>query len=236
MSLPSTGHGARRYARRVNLVGHVAVAVQAAPSAPAPYLVGCMLPDLAAMARVRLRPATGLVGDGVAFHHGTDAAFHSSRWFNEHNVTLRDLLLEAGVDRGAARASAHAGLEMLLDGDLANDPAVTEAVARTFDALIDGATARAVLELAPEHSRRDWSDRLTRIGRSLDVASYQSGPLVAERLHRMTRGRSRIELRSEQIGMVAAVLTAYRPHVVAGADDAVAQVLATVESSTAWSR
>ena len=88
----------------MNLVGHVAVAVEHAPDATAPYLAGAMLPDLAAMARVRLAPAGGDLGDGVAVHHAADAAFHASRWFNDRSQALRDALLEAGVDRGAARA------------------------------------------------------------------------------------------------------------------------------------
>lgn len=220
----------------MNLVGHVAVAVRSSPDAPPLYFAGCMLPDLAAMARVRLRPAAGELGAGVAFHHATDAAFHASQWFNDHNVALRDRLLDVGVDRGPARAAAHAGLEMLLDGDLADHPTVERSVVRAFRELSDGAAATMVRDLAPEPSRGEWSERLSMIGSALDLQAYRSGDQVAQRLHRMTRGRTRIELRADQVALVAEVLTSYRPQVVRSADDAVAQVLATVESSTAWSR
>src|SRR5262245_17438640 len=123
---------------RVNLVGHVAVAARQTADASPAYLVGAMLPDLAAMTRVRLGPpvppfpASTDLSAGIALHHLSDAAFHGSRWFNEHNRALRDALLDAGVDPGAARASAHAGLEMLLDGELMSDRRVASDAAVAF--------------------------------------------------------------------------------------------------------
>jgi hypothetical protein len=196
----------------VNLVGHVAVALHRDPASTPPFLVGCMLPDLAAMARVRLTPADGHVGDGVQFHHRTDAAFHASEWFNRHNQALRDLLLDAEVDRGAARASAHAGLEMMLDGHLIGETQVERGVERAFAELATpSATSDAVTALAPDDVRGGWAERLNQISHSLDPQSYSSTRSVAERLHRMTRGRHRIELREVQVSIVARQLEAYRP-------------------------
>ena len=213
----------------MNLVGHVAVAVRATPDATPAHLVGCMLPDLAAIGRVRLAAPTGALGDGVAFHHATDVAFHSSTWFNTHNQALRDELLEAGVDRGASRACAHAGLEMLLDGALVADLAVDDAVRGAFTELSPGTTTAAtVRELAAPHERAVWAERLTRIATSLDPQSYASTAVVADRLHRMTRGRSRIELRAEHVPTVTHVLTAYRPIALADADDLVDQMVVAV--------
>ncbi len=215
----------------MNLVGHVAVAVRDTPTAAPPYLLGCMLPDLAAMARLRIGPAPGELGGGVAFHHATDAAFHSSRWFNRHNQSLRDHLLEAGVDRGPARACAHAGLEMLLDGELAADPLVSDAVARAFTSVHRPPTAAVVRDLVAEDSRGEWSQRLTMIGESLDPLSYRSPDVVAHRLHRMTSGRTRIELHAAQIPVVAAVLAAYRPDALADAFAVVDEVISAVRAS-----
>jgi hypothetical protein len=94
------------YAARMNLVGHVAVALD--PEAPTPpstqFLLGCMLPDLAAIARVRLARPDGELGRGVAYHHACDAVFHETEWFRSVNRALRDALVDAGVDSGPARA------------------------------------------------------------------------------------------------------------------------------------
>ena len=71
----------------MNLVGHVAVArPDDGSSLPTDFLVGCMLPDLAAIARVRLTRPTGDLGRGVEYHHACDHAFHESTWFRTRNV------------------------------------------------------------------------------------------------------------------------------------------------------
>ena len=61
----------------MNLVGHVAVALEPDSAPPSTeFLVGCMLPDLAAIARVRIARPEGELGRGVEFHHACDAVFH----------------------------------------------------------------------------------------------------------------------------------------------------------------
>jgi hypothetical protein len=223
---------ARRILSDVNLVGHVAVAVHHSPDATPGFLVGAMLPDLAAMARVRLTHAEGEVGDGVAFHHASDTAFHASRWFNHHNQALRDALLAVGVDRGASRACAHAGLEMLLDGRLLAAGLVVRGTEIAFAALaVDGPTLEAVCALVPPAAVSTWRARLQMIGRSIDRDAYTSGDEVAARLHRMTRGRTRIELRAEQVDAVARELDAYRPRVARDATSVLADVVLEVDTS-----
>jgi hypothetical protein len=214
----------------VNLVAHVAVAERRDPRAPAPFLAGAVLPDLAAMARVRLgRGGDDALGDGIAFHHAADAAFHASRWFNDHNRALRDVLLDAGVDRGAARAAAHAGLEMLLDGGLAVRPTVVRATGTALAAVTGpGATREAVQALVPATDRSRWSEHLELIGRSFDARAYTSPDEIARRLHRMTSGRARIELAAAQVPLVARELAVFQPAVVADADAVVAEVATAV--------
>ena len=138
----------------------MAVAVHGCPDVSTPFLVGSMLPDLAAMARVRLLPMRAPdeagTGDdafaaGVAFHHASDGVFHSSAWFTEHNRSLRDALLEAGIEPGAARACAHAGLEMLLDGALVADDAVDRRARAAFATV--GATADDLAALVDPGAR-----------------------------------------------------------------------------------
>ena len=89
----------------MNLVGHVAVTLgPEGARPPTDFLVGCMLPDLAAIARVRLTRPSGDLGRGVEFHHACDAVFHESSWFRGVNRDVRDALLDASVSPGAARA------------------------------------------------------------------------------------------------------------------------------------
>jgi hypothetical protein len=221
----------------VNLVGHVAVALEPSSTrTPSPdFLVGCMLPDLAAIARVRLagRPACAddELGRGVAFHHVCDARFHESEWFRDANRELRDALLDAGVDRGAARACAHAGVEMLLDGELVREPRVAEHVELTLRAVVVGADDMA--ELVRAEDRSVWVERLQRIGRSLEPRRYGDPQGVAERLYRMTAGRPRIELAAEQIPQVARALG---DHCDAIADDARAVVVMVAADAPAPTR
>ena len=224
----------------MNLVGHAVVAARQSPDATASFVAGAMLPDLGAIARVRLLPrarastpstvAASDLAAGIALHHASDAAFHASPWFHEHNRGLRDVLLDAGVDRGAARACAHAGLEMLLDGELAGDPAVVDTTYAAFDVLATPGPARtAAGELVAPDGRAIWLERLDRISRSLDPHAYRSASNVADRLHRMTQGRARIELPADQVTHVSHALDAYRPVVVRDAAHVVDAVLAAIE-------
>jgi len=235
----------------VNLVGHVAVTVRGRADASPALLAGAMLPDLGAIARIRLRSPDamtsrpGLTGGGpddaaaadlavgIAGHHATDAAFHGSAWFREHNRRLLDALLDAGVERGPARASAHAGLEMLLDGELVGDPQIVIATRRALRAVGDGGEARAAaVTLAAPEDRTEWAARLDRLAGSLDPEAYTSASGVALRLQRMTRGRRRIELRDEHVTAVTSALEAYRSVVARDSDHVVDDVLLAARAAT----
>jgi hypothetical protein len=207
----------------MNLVGHVAVALEPdAPSESTDFLVGCMLPDLAAIARVRLVRPDGELGRGVEFHHACDAVFHESDWFRTANRELRDELLGAGVDTGPARACSHAGVEMLLDGALVERPEVRHAAARAFAAV--DAQADVLAALAPRESRAITALRFRRIATSLDPTRYRDARFVAERLHAMTAGRRRIELPAAHVDRVADALHDAQPRVAAAAPSVLAAV------------
>lgn len=222
---------AGRYARRVNLVGHVAVALGNRPAPSSDFLVGCMLPDLATIARVRVSRPTGEVGQGVGYHHECDAVFHELPWFVEHTVRLRDELLAAGVDRGAARASAHAGLEMLLDGAFVDDESVQSRVRGALDTLDDHAESLAGLAAVPDRER--WVATVRRIARALDTNGYADPTSITLRLQRMTAGRRRIELRADQSAIVTRVLADAQPDVLVAAPGVVATVRDEVTRRTA---
>jgi hypothetical protein len=207
----------------MNLVGHVAVAL--APDAAPPsteYLVGCMLPDLAAIARVRIARPTGELGAGVAFHHACDAVFHESAWFRDTNRSLRDALVSAGVDSGPARACSHAGVEMLLDGRLVTDETVDAGARVVLAAVTTGAPALGAL--APDDQRDVWVERLQMIGSSLDPARYRDPRFVAERLQRMTSGRRRIELPATQVDDVTDLLRDFQPGIAMAAPAVLAEI------------
>lgn len=210
----------------MNLVGHVAVTVGDDPEPSPEFLVGCMLPDVATIARVRLTRPDGEMGRGVEYHHECDAVFHDSPWFLEHTVRLRDDLLAAGVDRGAARACAHAGLEMLLDGAFVGDARVQSHVRGALATLDDRAEALAAL--AAEHDRERWVVTVRRIARALDTNGYTDPASITMRLQRMTAGRRRIELRADHTAAVTTVLAAAQPQVLTAAPGVLAGVRAGV--------
>ncbi len=213
----------------MNLVGHVAVALAPEGADPsADFLVGCMLPDLAAIARVRLARPEGEMGRGVAFHHACDAVFHESEWFRHVNRDLRDALLDAGVSTGAARACSHAGSEMLLDGALVDDPRVEWWAQLTLDTV--DAHASALAGLAEPGSRVVLAERLRMIGSSLEPRRYANTRFVAERLERMTSGRRRIELLASDVDTVTVVLDRFAPGIADAAPAVVAEVRESVPS------
>lgn len=212
----------------MNLVGHVAVAPD---SSAAGFLAGCVLPDVAAIARVRVaRPTKDPIAAGVAFHHECDHVFHSLPWFNQTCVQLRDDLLAAGVDRGPARATAHAGLEMLLDGALVADHGLRAHVRVALDTL--DAHAVALAPLVATDAQERWVVGVSRIASSLDVDGYTDAASITVRLQRMTAGRARIELSAEQAPVVTEALVDAQFRVRAAAPSVVADVRRAVRPRT----
>jgi acyl carrier protein phosphodiesterase len=99
----------------VNFFAHAVIAhdLDRAPR----HLLGSMLPDFCGMARVRLREAGDeAVRRGVDLHHRTDDVFHGHPRFLRYCGPGAERLTERGLGRGPARAVAHVGTEMLLDG------------------------------------------------------------------------------------------------------------------------
>jgi hypothetical protein len=101
----------------MNYFGHVALATKFHGSAA--FFLGSMLPDFASIVRCRPpRCANTLLTLGVAFHHVSDAAFHDLADFRELVRASVASLCDLGVRKGAARAAAHIGIELLLDASL----------------------------------------------------------------------------------------------------------------------
>jgi hypothetical protein len=118
---------------------------------------------------------------------------------------------------------------MLLDGGLIAASRVRQASDDAFTVLTNpGVTRDAVRALAPPDERQHWVERLHLIGTSIDVGAYRSPAAIAGRLHRMTSGRPRIELREAQVDAVAGELARVQDRVLADADAVLAEVVAAV--------
>ena len=132
-------------------MGHIATGLRVGgdPVDP-PFLVGTALPDFAAMARTRLGAAEGSLGEGIALHHATDHAFHAEGWFLDLERELRELFRDDGLPDGGARACAHVGPELLLDGALLDDPAIASGVSTVYEQI--ASPDDDVVDLAPTAS------------------------------------------------------------------------------------
>ena len=156
----------------MNLVGHVAAALRPDRRDPSSdFLVGCMLPDLAAIARVRMARPAGDLGRGVEFHHACDAVFHESAWFRATNRDVRDALLDAGVTTGAARACSHAGTEMLLDGALIAERRIERCARRTLAAVDADAEAAGIARTRRRPRSRHPASSPPRVEHSIRCAT-----------------------------------------------------------------
>ncbi len=214
----------------MNWGGHIVVASLAAGD-DAGMLLGSALPDLAAMGGFRLLGATGdrEVARGIRIHHRTDDAFHGHPWFTEHNRRLRTELLEAGVDRGPARACSHVGLELLLDGVLLADGNRRGRVADAFAAIDGRRAAMADLVVGPERVR--WGRHLVRLGQVRRPVDFDDPDAVALRLHRILSRRPRLSLPDDHIERVAEALGRYRPLVEDRTESLVVELAATVAAT-----
>jgi hypothetical protein len=196
----------------VNFVGHIAVGVAESGGADPQFLVGAALPDFASMARTRLPGrATGTLAAGIALHHATDHAFHADPWFHECEHELRTELRADGLPDGGARACAHVGVELLLDGALLREPDAADAVTTVYDEI--GDPSDAVVTLAAPDEQISWREHLVGISRRLDPASYDDADAVGRRLHTIAARRPRLAFPSSMVDVVTARLRALQPQV-----------------------
>jgi hypothetical protein len=192
----------------VNFVGHAHVALRIRDDAP--FVLGAMLPDFCSMARVRVAHTShdGLAA-GIAFHHQVDDAFHGAPTFLSMCGEASDRLERDGLARGPARAAAHVGIELCLDGLLVRDEA-TRAAYRA--AVASAAPARLGQHLAfraPEHAERyaTFVDRLVAWGVPDDYADPE---IVVTRLVQTLMRRPRLALGEADLPKVRAFMDVLR--------------------------
>ena len=183
----------------MNYLSHAVIAAEFSPVAL--FVLGSMLPDFANMLRVPLpRLEETQLQDGVRFHHRTDAVFHDLPSFVELNQQALHELRERSVSRGPSRATAHIGIEMLIDAILAEDPVGMQAYSAALRA---GASTDAIWAPLPttEIKRvRRLLEHLAEGGKELHAASAAR---LSERIGHALAGRPRLEPTALELGVIS---------------------------------
>ena len=198
----------------MNYFGHVSLACRFNQSAA--FYLGSMLPDFASIIRYRTpHCADALVEKGVAFHHVSDRAFHDSSEFRE---LLRDSVAKLGslgVRKGAARAAAHVGIELLLDATLASSPEHSEAFR---EALAIASPKRLGKWLNWNHTNgpeRFEALRLRLLERTGENHNHSIQRIAARLTYALT-DRPRLQLTDSERAVVSEWLGSTAPHAAAG--------------------
>jgi hypothetical protein len=223
----------------MNFFGHAVIArrAEAARGAVrAEFVLGAMLPDFAAMLRVRPPRVTHpTLEAGVRFHHATDEAFHGADSFLEFSRLALRFLLDRGVSRGSARAVAHVGVELLLDAALAHESAASEAYLWALDAALTKSVQSHI-----HWKSGEYEDQFQHLCLSLrargQVRGDASGEVVAERLRRILAGRPRLALDDAGQSVVRDWIVAARPLIVSRAPLLVAEVERRLELGNSLER
>lgn len=223
----------------MNFFGHAVIArrKEVARGGVRPeFVLGAMLPDFASMLRVRPPRADGReLREGILFHHATDEAFHGSESFLEFSRRASSFLLERGLSRGAARAVAHVGVELLLDAALAQENAANEAYLSALDAgLTNDVQGRINWEGAAHELRfQQLCQNLKRRGPLQGDAAPE---LTADRLRNILAGRPRLALDDAGQSVVRDWVVAARPLILSRAPRLVLEVERRLETATSLER
>jgi hypothetical protein len=209
----------------MNFVAHAHVALRRAGTSW-DVAFGAVLPDLASMAGTRIDRSllSPPVEEGVALHHRTDGVFHALEVFHAGSGQIRHALLDVGVHAGPARAVGHAGYELLLDGCLLTRPGIEEEFIEVLTRAPD------VAEAVPSADSDLWRRRFDRMRYERWWLGYKDPQMVARSLHLRLQDRRLLRFTAAELPGVAAVLTAARPGVDAGADDIVGAVAEAIRS------
>jgi hypothetical protein len=212
----------------VNFFGHAAVARWYSGSPT--FVLGAMLPDFAAM--IRSRPPRALdpvLESGVALHHETDRVFHDTLVFRELSSWAHADLARRGLARGPARAAAHVGTEILIDGVLAGEASARRAylaaltVARALDQEIvtwhDARSPTAFAELVAQLCARGIS------------RSHHTPDVLALRVARALASRPRLALGATDPERIADWARVARPLVQERTDALVKELREVLESA-----
>ncbi len=198
---------------RMNFLGHAAVARWWTRDSAAHF--GAMLPDFVGMvAAAPPRVAHPEIARGVALHLATDEHFHRSREFRElAGDGVRDLMAR-GLGRGPALATAHVGVELIIDCALGRDAAVATDFLAAVAAGAPARLAGAVRWASPDEAARYERLHALLTKRGLAVADPEPAQL-ADRVLRVLAKRPRLAVSESQRAAVADFFAGAREPVVA---------------------
>jgi hypothetical protein len=178
----------------VNFFGHAAAACRVDDD-PA-FILGAMAPDLLPLCgAVASGETSPRVVAGRAHHLAVDATFHANPAFTDLCAWASRALTEGGVPRGAARAAAHVGIELCLDGVLALETSARTAYARSL-AEADGRATPFVWR--DEDSRSRWRSLVARLRGGQVPDAYRDLDFVTARLVGALGRRPRLALSEHQ--------------------------------------
>lgn len=193
----------------MNFYGHAHYAsiLEAEPG----YVLGSMLPDFEGMCGTPLEGVDDEpIARGIALHHATDELFHRAPPFLSLCAEGLASLTERGVPRAAARACAHVGAELVLDGILLAEHGPNAAYERALH-------AGAVEARGPNLRFRDGGARFESLRSRLLVFGvphrYGDPEFVADRLYDALAKRPRLALARELVPTVADWLREATPRI-----------------------
>ena len=158
-------------------------------------LLGAMLPDLAGAVGLRARPpCAGALSLGFRLHGAADAAFHAAPEFGALVSAGRASLEAAGLARGSARAAAHVGIELLLDGWLAAERPRSAVFGAALALAAAFAEDAALFRPAPEPAR--WRALCARLLEGELPDAYRRPERAALGVERALAPRPRLALRA----------------------------------------
>jgi hypothetical protein len=156
-------------------------------------VLGAMLPDLAAAVGARVAPAReGGLADGLRLHAAADAAFHAAPAFAALVADGRAALETAGLARGGARGAAHVGIELLLDGWLAERRGRSAIFAAALALAAPLAAEPRLFRSAPDPAR--WLELCARLRTGAVPEGYARPERAALGVERALSRRPRLAL------------------------------------------
>ncbi len=192
-----------------------------------------MLPDFCSMLGAR-PPAlhdSRLIA-GVRLHHATDLVFHELEAFQRLSRDAHKSLLALGLGRGAARAVAHIGVELMIDDVLAERQVLHSAYISALEISRDRDVARAIEFERSEHERFSFlMERLLERG----VVANPPASLLAERLRRALAARPRLAFSTDETLLVEEWIVQAQPDVVASVPALTAALLDQLHRAMAGS-
>lgn len=182
------------------------------------FAFGAMWPDLA--------PWVGLpegalqdprLVEGTLHHHRVDAVFHQHPAFVRLQQSASTELRAEGLSKGAARAVAHVGSELLLDAALARDAAHRSGYRDALHAAAPGTFQRWTPNVnSLQHQA--FEGLRTRLLGSIESLPAANPPQLAQRLQRILAARPRLAFADGELQGVEAWLGRAWPDVQAVLD------------------